>query len=83
LVLQVLVFTAPIVYPASADPGAFQDLYWLNPFAILVQGFRDAVLGGGGPLAGEMVYCTVTSIVLFLISYIVFKKIEPTIVDDL
>jgi lipopolysaccharide transport system permease protein len=83
LVLQVLVFTAPIVYPASAVPAAFQDLYWLNPFAILVQGFREAVLGGGAPLAADMVYCTATSIVLFLISYLVFKKIEPTIVDDM
>jgi lipopolysaccharide transport system permease protein len=83
LVLQLLVFTAPIVYPASAVPAAFQNLYWLNPFAILVQGFRDAVLGGGAPLAADMVYCAATSIVLFLISYLVFKKIEPTIVDDM
>jgi len=30
-----------------------------------------------------MVYCTVTAVVCFLISYFVFKKIEPTIVDDM
>ena len=28
LLLQVLVFTAPIVYPASAVPAAVQSLYW-------------------------------------------------------
>jgi len=83
LLLQVLVFTAPIVYPASAVPAAVQSLYWYNPFAILVQSFRETVIGGSVPLAGDMVYCTVTAVVCFLISYFVFKKIEPTIVDDM
>jgi lipopolysaccharide transport system permease protein len=83
LLLQVLVFTAPIVYPASAVPAAVQSLYWYNPFAILVQSFRDAVIGGSVQFAGDMVYCTVTAVVCFLISYLIFKKIEPTIVDDM
>ena len=83
LVLQVLVFTTPIVYPASAVPVALQSLYWLNPFAILVQSFREAVIGGGVPLAGDMLYCTVIAVMCFLISYFFFKKIEPTIVDDM
>jgi lipopolysaccharide transport system permease protein len=83
LLLQVLVFTAPIVYPASAVPAPIQSLYWFNPFAILVQSFREAVIGGGVPRAGDMVYCAVTAAVCFLISYLIFKKIEPTIVDDM
>jgi lipopolysaccharide transport system permease protein len=83
LVLQVLVFTAPIVYPASAVPAALQSLYWFNPFAILVQSFREAVIGGGVPPARDMVYCTVIAVVCFLTSYLIFKKIEPTIVDDM
>ena len=83
LLLQVLMFTAPIVYPASAVPAAVQSLYWYNPFAILVQSFREAVIGGSVPLAEGMVYCTVTAAVCFLFSYYVFKKIEPTIVDDM
>jgi lipopolysaccharide transport system permease protein len=76
-------FTAPIVYPASAVPAALQSLYWFNPFAILVQSFRGAVIGGSVPPAGDLVYCTVIAVVCFLISYFVFKKIEPTIVDDM
>ena len=83
LVLQVLVFTTPIVYPASAVPADLQSLYWLNPFAILVESFRDAVIGGGIPHARDMLYCTVIGVVCFLISYLIFKKIEPTIVDDI
>jgi len=83
LVLQVLMFTAPIVYPASAVPAPLQTVYWCNPFAVLVQSFREAIMAGGAPRAGDMLYSTVIALVVFLISYVVFKKIEPTIVDDL
>ena len=83
LILQVLVFAAPIVYPASAVPSAFRSLYWLNPFAILIQSFRDAVVSGSIPLARDLLYCAVMAVICFLISYLIFKRIEPTIVDDM
>jgi lipopolysaccharide transport system permease protein len=83
LILQVLVFAAPIVYPASAVPSAFRSLYWLNPFAILIQSFRDAVVSGTIPLARDLLYCAVMAVICFLISYLIFKRIEPTIVDDI
>jgi lipopolysaccharide transport system permease protein len=83
LILQVLVFAAPIVYPASAVPLAFRSLYWLNPFAILIQSFRDAVVSGSIPLARDLLYCAVIAAICFLISYLIFKRIEPTIVDDM
>ena len=83
LVLQVLLFTTPIVYPASAVPAAWQGLYWLNPFAILIQEFRESVVGGSAPPAGDLLYCAVIAAVAFLISFLIFKKIEPTIVDDM
>jgi lipopolysaccharide transport system permease protein len=47
--LQVLMFTAPIVYPASAIPTNISEFYWLNPFAILVEDFREAVFAALPP----------------------------------
>jgi len=83
LVLQVLVFTAPIVYPASSVPLSLRDVYWLNPFAILVQDFRGAVVDGDVPLAGDLFYCAVVAVICFVICYMIFKRIERTIVDDM
>lgn len=83
LILQVLVFTAPIVYPASSVPAALRSFYWLNPFAILIQGFREAVVDGGVPLAGELLYCVVVAVACFVICYLIFKRIERTIVDNM
>jgi len=83
MILQVLLFTAPIVYPASVVPPALWSPYWLNPFAILIQSFRDAVVGGRVPSAGDLLYCSAVALTSFLISYLIFKKIEPSIVDDM
>jgi lipopolysaccharide transport system permease protein len=83
LLLQMLMFTAPIVYPASAIPANIAGLYWLNPFAILVEDFREAVLRGAAPGAGAMLYCTFIAVFCFAISYLAFKKIERTIVDEM
>jgi len=83
LVLQVLMFTAPIVYPASAVPAALRYFYWFNPFAILVEGFRSALIGKTLPHVDDMLYAAAVAIVCFVAAYWVFKKIEPTIVDDM
>lgn len=83
LVLQVLIFTAPVVYPASAVPAFLRGLYWLNPFAILIEEFRGSVVGHRFPPTGDLLYCAVIAAIAFLICFLVFKKIEPTIVDDM
>jgi lipopolysaccharide transport system permease protein len=83
LLLQILLFSAPIVYPASAVPQGLRDLYWLNPFAILIQSFREAVVGGDVPSVGDLLYCAVVAVACFLLAYLIFKRIEPTIVDDM
>jgi ABC-type polysaccharide/polyol phosphate export permease len=41
------------------------------------------VVGGNFPPAGDLLYCAVIAGIAFLISFLIFKKIEPTIVDDM
>ena len=83
LLLQLLLFTAPIIYPASAVPPDLRGLYWLNPFAVLIQNFREAVVDGNVPPLGDLLYCAVVALISFLLAYLIFKRIEPTIVDDM
>ena len=42
-------FVSPIVYPASAIPERFRDVYHLNPVVGIVEGFRWSFLGTGDP----------------------------------
>jgi lipopolysaccharide transport system permease protein len=83
LLLQVLVFTAPVVYPASMVPERLQPVYWANPLAILVDAFRHAVVEGGVPDAGGLLYSAVSGGVVFLFAWRVFKRTETRIVDEM
>jgi lipopolysaccharide transport system permease protein len=83
LLLQILTFTTPIVYPASLVPANLRVFYWLNPFAILIDSFRQAFLHGLVPNGWAMLYCAVVAGLFFIVSYWFFKKVEATMVDDM
>ena len=44
-VIQLLMYTAPIVYSASSIPEQYRIVYSLNPIVGVVEGFRAALLG--------------------------------------
>lgn len=44
-VVQLLMYAAPVVYPASLIPERYQFLYALNPMVGVIEGFRSALLG--------------------------------------
>lgn len=48
--VQVWMFVSPVVYsPDRVPPGFWRVLYWLNPMAGVIQGFRWALLGEPAP----------------------------------
>jgi lipopolysaccharide transport system permease protein len=44
-VVQLLMYVAPVVYPASLIPRHYQWLYAINPMVGVIEGFRAALLG--------------------------------------
>jgi lipopolysaccharide transport system permease protein len=82
LVLQVLMFTAPVVYPATIVPAWLQEFYWLNPLALLIEAFRSAVLDAATPRVGDLVYCAGLALVALTVSYLLFKRTETAFVDE-
>ncbi|MCL4817746.1 MAG: ABC transporter permease [Vicinamibacteria bacterium] len=49
--LQFAMFASPVIYPTSLVPGAWQELYLLNPMAAIIEAFRACAVGGPFPLA--------------------------------
>jgi len=43
--IQVLMYTAPVVYPASLIPDSWKLLYALNPMVSVIEGLRSALFG--------------------------------------
>lgn len=44
-IVQILMYAAPVVYPASLIPEKYRTVYALNPMAGVIEGFRAAFLG--------------------------------------
>jgi lipopolysaccharide transport system permease protein len=83
LLLQILMFTAPIVYPSDIVPDSFRGLYFMNPLAILVEAFRQAAVQGICPDVGRVLYGAVISSIMLALAYILFKRLDATLADVL
>jgi lipopolysaccharide transport system permease protein len=79
-VVRMLVYTAPIVYSASAIPEKYRLFYSLNPIVGVIEGFRACLLGATIPwlfiLPG-----IITSILLVVTGAFYFRKMERVFVD--
>ncbi len=46
-ITQIWFFATPVLYPSSLVPDSWCWLYWMNPMAGVIEGFRWALLGTG------------------------------------
>ena len=78
--IQMLMYTAPIVYSSSSIPGSLRILYSLNPLVGVIEGFRAVFLGL--PFAWEFIIPgMVTTVVLFGSGILYFQRMERVFVD--
>lgn len=79
--IQLLMYAAPVVYPASLIPERWQYLYALNPMVGIIEGFRSALLGTN-PMPWDFIAIgTATSLVLFLSGARYFRGKEKIFAD--
>ncbi len=80
VLIQLWMFVSPVAYPVSLVPANWRWLYFLNPLAGIIQGFRAAILGTPFtwvPLA----YSGVFALILFFYAAHVFRKMERSFAD--
>jgi lipopolysaccharide transport system permease protein len=77
LVLQVGFFATPVIYPISIFPTYLQGLVMLNPVARVLTMLRNCTLYQISPTTGEMAYLTLSAIVVLLLGYFIFERLEP------
>jgi lipopolysaccharide transport system permease protein len=81
LLLQVLIFTTPVVYSSAVVPTSLRTGYMLNPLAVLVEAFRQSAVLGVRPDLHEMIYCGAISAGLLLFAYVLFRRLDATLAD--
>lgn len=79
-VLQLLIYTAPIVYSASSIPDKYRIVYSFNPLVGVVEGFRACLLGTAVPW--QFIWPGIfTASVLLVSGALYFKRMERIFVD--
>ncbi len=79
--IQIWMFVSPVIYDASAVKGRFETLYYLNPMAGIIVNFRSVTLKGEPADLAYLGIAAGGSIVLFLLSYLYFKRVEMEFAD--
>lgn len=81
LLLQVWMFTTPVVYSLQSVPARFRTLYLLDPVAGLIESFRSVVVGGPRPDLAVLAYSGGIALACFVLGYMYFKSCEATMAD--
>jgi homopolymeric O-antigen transport system permease protein len=80
-VLQVLLFVTPLMYSSTQIPESVRWLYFLNPMAVVVEGFRWALIDAAPP-PGPMTFVSAAIMMLLLVAGLYyFRNAERTIAD--
>jgi len=79
--VRLLMYAAPVVYPASLIPDKYRLLYGLNPMAGVIEGFRSALLGTR-PMPWDLIIVgSITAIVIAISGAFYFRRMERIFAD--
>jgi lipopolysaccharide transport system permease protein len=79
--IQVGLFLSPVIYPSASVPHRWQTVYFLNPMAVVIDGFRWALAGAPHPPVAMVAASLVVAFVTLLSGLAFFRKIEGAITD--
>jgi len=80
LVIQLWFYASPIIYPVTMVPEKYRFLYYLNPMAGILESYRDILLRQSMP-GYYLLFSGVFSLVVFLLGYWFFKRVEFLFAD--
>lgn len=81
VVLQLLFYVTPIIYPFESIPPSYRFLILLNPLTPLVQAYREVILYGQGIFLASLFYPLVVSVGMLFVGYAFFKSKEGVLSD--
>ncbi len=83
IILQMLFWFTPIVYPANIIPESYRYLLNLNPVYHITSAYQQVLVYNQTPQLGGVVLITVIAVVLMLLSLFMFRRASGEMVDVL
>jgi len=83
LILSLWMYLTPIVYPLDIVPAKLRFIFQLNPFSVLVNAYRQTILGQQSPNLTSLTIAFFSSFFLLLLGLKFFKQQEKTFADNI
>lgn len=80
--LQLMFYATPIAYASSRVPESFQWIVKLNPVAYVIEGFRDIFINHTIPNMTGIGILFAVSLVLFVVNYAIFEKLQKNFAEQ-
>jgi ABC-type polysaccharide/polyol phosphate export permease len=82
VLLQILFYASPILYPASLVPASLQAVVHANPLGWFSERLREVLLQGAGPVAGDLAIA-LACLGVFAAGLWFFERLSPHFEDFL
>ncbi len=83
VLLQLFFYATPIVYAVDAIPQNFQWILKFNPMTYIIEGYRDIFWGQTMPEVGTLFIVLAIGIVLCILGYLIFNKLQKRFAEEL
>lgn len=83
LFVRAWMWISPVIYPASFVPEDIRTLYWLNPMAVVIEGFRWAFAQSPAPPPEAWIIGGVSASVILVAGYAYFRQRQAAFPDQL
>lgn len=83
LLLILWMYLTPVIYPADLVPERYRMIFQLNPMAVIINAYRQTVLGGGIPNLMSIGIALAVSVLVLLVGFSYFKSREKIFSDNI
>lgn len=81
LIIMMWFYLTPVIYPVELFPEQYRWIFQLNPMAVFINGYREALLGGGNINLNSLTIGLVISVILMVVSTLIFRRLEGMFAD--
>ena len=76
-------FLTPVLYPTAMVPAPFHGLLMLNPMAVLVSSFQDALYGAHAPPFGQLAAVGALAVVVFGLALALSSRLRWGLAEEI
>jgi len=83
MILLLWMYVTPVIFPADLVPEKYRLIFQINPMAVIINAYRQVILGGGSPKYSSLIVAFAVSSIVLLIGLKYFKSREKIFADNI